>query len=555
MNQPQTFHLIGCDTHYQRLAAANLLVGDTADIQFQHPYAVLLRRIQVLYPQAFQVQVRELLVRAVVLRAHEAVELVVVHVRQPFLELRRLFLQPFGEAVANFINLRIGKLYALAVAHLDVIAVLVLADAFHHVRAGVVQGVLQEVHAVVVAVIAFHQKLVRDFHRLVAARHRILVDVFRIGYPHLRIEQAAHVGGIHARGYPTLPEVEVQVLEGDLFGHGIFQGFKRLFRLRQHFVSLMTIHPIFHVGDFLHHVSGDEAVGNLIAILQRIVEHSSFQGFEYLRLRQITKRLHVGQVHAAVPVQRGGQGFFGRLHSGKCFLREGDGMVEDVRLDELPVLAALQREHVAPRSVHQDELGVVLGVQVAVAHDKLVIVGVQVAAQQGVLLVVFRFVGVEPLVGVAQVDVELCLLRLHPLHVERLECCPVLGDILQHPDLETDAAGMFPYQRAFLQVRLHNALERTGHHRFLLPALPFFRCQGCFLLPHLPFHTLNPSSSLCLKAVLYRIDRAHGRGLFRFPRLYLFFFRLRQPCRLLGGIGIHFFLSHPAQFGTPFGCE
>ena len=211
-------------------------------------------------------------------------------------------------------------------------------------------------------------------------------------------------------------------------------------------------------------------------------------------------------------------------------------MVEDVRLDELPVLAALQREHVAPRSVHQDELGVVLGVQVAVAHDKLVIVGVQVAAQQGVFLVVFRFVGVEPLVGVAQVDVELCLLRMHPLHVERLECCPVLGDILQHPDLETDAAGMFPYHRTFLQVRLHNALERTGHHRFLLPALPFFRCLGCFLLAHLPFHTLNPSSSLCLKAVLYRIDRMYG---------------LRSDCiRLLGGIGIHLFLSHPAQFGT-----
>lgn len=74
-------------------------------------------------------------------------------------------------------------------------------------------------------------------------------------------------------------------------------------------------------------------------------------------------------------------------------------MVEDVRLDELPVLAALQREHVAPRSVHQDEIGVVLSIQVAVAHDELVVVGVQVAAQQGVSLVAFRFVGVEPLVG------------------------------------------------------------------------------------------------------------------------------------------------------------
>ena len=216
-------------------------------------------------------------------------------------------------------------------------------------------------------------------------------------------------------------------------------------------------------------------------------------------------------------------------------------MVEYVRLHHRAALAAFQCQHVAPRSIHHQQLHVLLGVQAAVTHHELVVVGVQVAAQQGVFLVVFRFVGVEPLIGVAQVDVELCLLRLHPLHVERLECCPVLGDILQHPDLETDAAGMFPYHRTFLQMRLHNALERTGNHRFLLPALPFFRCQGCFLLAHLPFHTLNPSSSLCLKAVLYRIDRMYG---------------LRSGCiRLLGGIGIHLFLSHPAQFGTPFGCE
>ena len=102
-----------------------------------------------------------------------------------------------------------------------------------------------------------------------------------------------------------------------------------------------------------------------------------------------------------------------------------------------------------PEASIRMSFALVLGVQVAVAHDKLVIVGVQVAAQQGVLLMVFRFMGVEPLVGVAQVDVELCLLRLHPLHVERLEGRPVPGDILQHPDLEADAAGMFPYQRAF----------------------------------------------------------------------------------------------------------
>ena len=94
--------------------------------------------------------------RAVILWAHETVELAVVHRRQPFLELRRLLFQPFREPVADFINLGVGELYALAVTHLDVIAMLVLTDGFHHVRAGVVQGVFQQVHAVIVPVIALH---------------------------------------------------------------------------------------------------------------------------------------------------------------------------------------------------------------------------------------------------------------------------------------------------------------------------------------------------------------------------------------------------------------
>ena len=313
-------------------------------------------------------------------------------------------------------------------------------------------------------------------------------------------------------------------------------------------MSLVFPNPALHVGDFLHHVPGDEAVGNLVALRQRVVEHPPFQGFQHLRLRQVAEGFHVGQVHAAVQVERGGQGFFGRFHFDQCFLRKGNGTVEDVRLDKLPVLAALQREHVAPRSVHQDELCVVLGVQVAVAHDELIVVGVQVAAQQGVFLVVLRFVDVEPLVGVTQVDVQLCLLRLHPLHVERLESRPVPGDIPQHPDLEADAACVFPYQRAVFQVRLHDALERAWHHRFLFPALPFFGCQGGFFLAHFPFHTLDLRFPFRLKTVLNGIKWAHGRWLLHFRSLSFFFFRLRRPFRLFGCIGIHLLPTEAAQF-------
>ena len=126
------------------LWAQHLVVANSAAVLFQHPDAIHLRGIDALDTpacQAFQIEVGEGLVRAVILRAHETVELAVIHCRQPFLELRRLFFEPFGETVADFINLGVGELYALAVAHLDVVAVFVLADGLHHVGAGVVQGV------------------------------------------------------------------------------------------------------------------------------------------------------------------------------------------------------------------------------------------------------------------------------------------------------------------------------------------------------------------------------------------------------------------------------
>ena len=78
---------------------------------------------------------------AVVARAHETVELAVIHRHKPLLELRRLLFEPFGEAVSYLVNLGVGELYSLAVAHLDVVAMLVLADGLHHVGTGVVQGV------------------------------------------------------------------------------------------------------------------------------------------------------------------------------------------------------------------------------------------------------------------------------------------------------------------------------------------------------------------------------------------------------------------------------
>ena len=403
--QSQTLHLVRCHAHDQRLAGSHLVVGYSSAVLFQHPDAVLLAGVQVCDSQSFQVQFRKFLVRAVIFRSHETVELVVVHVRQPFLELRRLLFQPFRKSVSDFVNLRVRQLYALAVPHLYVVPVLVLADLLHHVGAGVVQGVFQQVHPVIVAVVPLHQKLVGDFHRPVAARNRILVKALRVAYPHVRVKQTAHVGGIHARGYPSFPEVEVQFLKRNLFRHGFLQHFQRLPCLRQHPVLPVSAYPFLHIGGLLYHVPGYEAVGYLVALCQRVVEHPSFQCFQHVRLRHVADGFHVGQVYSAIQVQRGGQGFLRRFRGDCRFLRKGNGAVEYVRLHHRAALAAFQCQHVAPGGIHHQQLHVLLGVQAAVTHHELVIVGVQVAAQHFVLLLLLRFVGIEPLVGVAQVYV------------------------------------------------------------------------------------------------------------------------------------------------------
>ena len=64
------------------------MVADTAAVLFYHPDAILLRRVITLNTpacQSFQIEVGKGLVRAVVLRAYETVELAVIHRREPFL--------------------------------------------------------------------------------------------------------------------------------------------------------------------------------------------------------------------------------------------------------------------------------------------------------------------------------------------------------------------------------------------------------------------------------------------------------------------------------------
>ena len=179
MHQPQPLHLICRHAHDQCLACAHLVVTDTAAVLFEHPDTILLAGINLVYVvpsgKGLDVQIRKSLVRAVILRAHIAVELPVIHIRQPFLELRRLRFQPIDKPAADFVDFGIGKLYGFAVPHLDVVPVVVLADTLVNVRYGVVQGVFQEVDAVIPLVVSLHGKLLVNLHIPMVARDGKLV--------------------------------------------------------------------------------------------------------------------------------------------------------------------------------------------------------------------------------------------------------------------------------------------------------------------------------------------------------------------------------------------
>ena len=138
--------------------------------------------------------------------------------------------------------------------------------------------------------------------------------------------------------------------------------------------------------------------------------------------------------------------------------REGHGTLEDVGLDELPVLLTLQGEDVASCGIHQQQLHVLLGVEVAVAQDKLVVVGVEVASLRLVLLVVLRLIAVQTLIGIAQGDVEHQFLFLETVEVGGMEHRSVWREVFQiaHVPCRIEHNGAFTvmgFQRAVVGMR------------------------------------------------------------------------------------------------------
>ena len=105
------------------------------------------------------------------MRTHETVELAVIHIHKLLLELRRLGLQPFGKAVADLVNLGVGELYSLGIGHFYVVSVLILTDTLLDFRHSIVQGVFQQVHTVVCAIVTSDAKFLPYLHVLMLRVH------------------------------------------------------------------------------------------------------------------------------------------------------------------------------------------------------------------------------------------------------------------------------------------------------------------------------------------------------------------------------------------------
>ena len=94
----------------------------------------------------------------------------------------------------------------------------------------------------------------------------------------------AHVSGIHTCRYPTLTEVEVQILKGYRFGTACLQGFQRL--THDCMVGIF-LHPFFYTFRFLYDIASNKAVGNLVAVYERIVIDAPFKRFRQFLFRHI----------------------------------------------------------------------------------------------------------------------------------------------------------------------------------------------------------------------------------------------------------------------------
>ena len=299
VRQSETLHLEGGHTHDERLSGAHLVVNYPPAVEFQHPYRIFLAVIQAGDIKTFQVKEREVLAGAVVVWPYITVELAVVHAGKVLLELRELLVQPVHELLAYLVDLGVGKLDGVGIAHLYVFSVLVLYG-FCDVGHGVVQGMFQQVIPVISSFFSFHEVFVGDVRVASFKGYAELVDAFRIADAGLYPEKVFRKLFIYGCGYPPFTQVEVKQLEADGFWCGVLQRFQRppAFLVIGVFLE-MLLYP-FRFGD---DVPRNETVPYLVFFHHGVVEDTAFKLFKQFPPTDVAQALHIFQIHLPELVQ------------------------------------------------------------------------------------------------------------------------------------------------------------------------------------------------------------------------------------------------------------
>ena len=136
------------------------MVADAATVGFEHPHGILLTLVKVINTQPSEVKVGKGLVRTVKVRAYKTVEKAVVTVGELLFEGIRCAPEPIDKALPDFLNLGICHLDGMSVPYFNglglsrnlIYHLLTLVD----VGNGIVQGMLQEIDAVIAAELSLY---------------------------------------------------------------------------------------------------------------------------------------------------------------------------------------------------------------------------------------------------------------------------------------------------------------------------------------------------------------------------------------------------------------
>ena len=176
--------------------------------------------------------------------------------------------------------------------------------------------------------------------------------------------------------YPSLAEVEIQLLELDAFGCGLT---KQRERAAAGIVVGILFEVIFDPFGFGDDIPCREPFADFIPLDHRIVENASAQLVGQLLPGTRCERLHIGKLHPSELVERGGQRFGRRIDVLELVRIERYGASEDVGELFSAFDEAFEPQHLPPAGIVQDEGGILLLVQIAQQSREVLVTSVEFA--------------------------------------------------------------------------------------------------------------------------------------------------------------------------------